>query len=58
MNGSQDGYIMRIKLPIGTKGVLGGYDEYLLPRNAQIKVVKINNVNGVKIADCEYILPH
>ena len=58
VNGSQDGYIMRIKLPIGTKGVLGGYDEYLLPRNAQIKVVKINNVNGVKIADCEYILPH
>lgn len=51
------GALMRIKLPKGTKGVLGGINEYLLPRNTQIKINKIETVNGVKIADCEYILP-
>lgn len=51
------GTLMRIKLPKGTKGVLGGLNEYLLPRNSQIKINKIETINGVKIADCEYILP-
>ena len=52
-----DGVLMRIKLPKGTKGVLGGHHEYLLPRNSKIKVNKINLIDGIKVADCEYILP-
>jgi len=51
------GALMRIKLPKGTKGVLGGIKEYLLPRNSQIKINKIEMVDGIKIMDCEYILP-
>lgn len=54
---TEDGVLMRIHLPKGTKGVLGGHNEYLLPRNSQIKVNKIEIINGVKVADCEYILP-
>ena len=50
--------LMRIKLPKGTKGIYGGYDEYLLPRNSQIKINKMEVVDGVKIMDCEYILPN
>ena len=52
------GGLMRIKLPKGTKGIYGGYDEYLLPRNSQIKINKMEVVDGVKIMDCEYILPN
>lgn len=55
--GENGGVLMRIKLPAGTKGILGGYSEYLLPRNSQIKVNSIKIVDGHKIADCEYILP-
>ncbi len=51
------GGLMRIKLPKGTKGIYGGYDEYLLPRNSQIKINKMEVVDGIKIMDCEYILP-
>ena len=57
LDGDTDGVLMRIRLPKGTRGVLGGYDEYLLPRNNKIKVNKIDIVDGYKIADCEYILP-
>ena len=46
---------LRIKLPKGTKGLNVNYSEFVLPRGAQIKVNKIDRVNG--IADCEYILP-
>ncbi|MFI3300585.1 MAG: ADP-ribosyltransferase [Candidatus Gastranaerophilales bacterium] len=53
-----DGVLMRINLPKGTKGVLGGYDEFVLPRNSQIKINKIDIIDGVKVADCEYILPN
>jgi len=52
-----DGVLMRIHLPKGTKGVLGGYNEYLLPRNSKIKINKMHLIDGIKIADCEYILP-
>lgn len=51
------GLLMRIKLPKGTKGILGGYEEFLLPRNSQIKINKIETVDGHRVADCEYILP-
>lgn len=54
---SNDGVLMRIHLPKGTKGLLGGFDEFLLNRDSKIKVVKMNLINGVKVADCEYILP-
>lgn len=50
------GALMRIKLPKGTKGVLGGYSEFLLPRNNKIKINKIEMVDGVKVMDCEYVL--
>ena len=50
------GALMRIKLPKGTKGVLGGYNEYLLPRDSRIKVNKIEVIDNIKIMDCEYIL--
>ena len=53
-----DGVLMRIHLPKGTKGVLGGHNEYLLPRNSKIKINKINLIDGIKVADCEYILPN
>lgn len=52
-----NGVILRIKLPKGTKGVLGGYKEFVLPRNSSIKINKLETVEGVKIADAEYILP-
>ncbi len=52
-----DGVLMRIHLPKGTKGVLGGHNEYLLPRNSQIKINNIEVIDGVKVANCEYILP-
>ncbi len=52
-----DGVLMRIKVPKGTKGILGGHNEYLLPRNSKIKVNKVSLTDGIKIADCEYILP-
>lgn len=51
------GIAMRIHLPKGTKGVYGGYYEYLLPANSTIKVNKIEIIDGIKVADCEYILP-
>lgn len=57
MNKECGGVLMRIKLPKGTRGIYGGYAEYLLPRNSQIKINKIEVVDGHKIADCEYILP-
>ncbi len=51
------GALMRIKLPKGTKGVLGGYDEFILPRGTQLKINKVEEVDGIKILDCEYIQP-
>ncbi len=52
-----NGVIMRIKLPKGTKGIYGGYNEYILPRDSQIKINSIETINGYKVADCEYLLP-
>ena len=49
--------LMRIHLPKGTKGVLGGSYEYILPRNTKLKIVSTETINGVKVANCEYILP-
>lgn len=49
--------LMRIHLPKGTKGVLGGSYEYILPRNSKLKIVSTETINGVKVANCEYILP-
>lgn len=54
----ENGVLMRIKLPKGTKGILGGHNEFLLSRNAKIKVNKLDIIDGTKVADCEYILPH
>lgn len=51
------GALMRIRLPKGTKGVRFGCDEFLLPRGSQIKINKIEIVGGMKIVDCEYVLP-
>lgn len=59
------GYIMRIKLPKSTLGVdarrftgkdliAGNNAEFILPRNAKIKVVGIDESNNV--LECEYIL--
>lgn len=50
-----EGIVMRIHLPKGTKGVKLDYEEFLLPRNSKIKINSIQEVNGVKVADCEYI---
>ncbi len=52
-----DGVLTRIRLPKGTKGVFGGNNEYLLPRNSQIKINNIEVIDGLKVANCEYILP-
>ena len=52
-----NGIIMRIHLPKGTKGVKLDYEEFLLPRNSKIKINSIQEVDGVKVADCEYLLP-
>ncbi len=52
-----NGVVMRIRLPKGTKGILGGHNEYLLPRNSEIKVLKLDTIGGVKVAECEYVLP-
>ena len=63
------GYIMKITLPKGTKGIdyrgikkpngnllLGGkQSEFLLPPNSKIKINKIDAIN--QILECEYILP-
>ena len=49
--------LMRIHLPKGTKGVLGGSYEYILPRNTKLKIVSTETINGVNVANCEYILP-
>lgn len=60
------GYVMRIKLPKGTKGLDcrrsigrdldGGYNaEFILPRNSQFKIVSIDKKQ--RIMECEYILP-
>ena len=57
-NGSTEGALMRIHLPAGTKGAFGGCNEFLLPRNSQLRVIKTSLINGVKVSDCEYILPH
>ena len=48
---------MRIRLPKGTKGVRFGCDEFLLPRGSEIKINKVEIVGGMKIVDCEYVLP-
>ena len=61
--GSGKGYVMRINLPKGTKGIdvraagvrKGFQSEFMLPPNSQIKVNKIDHVN--QIIECEYILP-
>ena len=57
------GYVMRIKLPKGTKGIdmrgtsvrNGNQSEFMLPPNSQIKVNKIDHAN--QILECEYIVP-
>lgn len=60
------GYVMRIKLPKGTKGLDcrrsigrdldGGYNaEFILPRNSQFKIISVDN--NQRIIECEYILP-
>ena len=57
------GYVMRITLPKGTKGLdyrgvdlFGGKkSEFVLPPNSEIKVNKIDHVN--QIMECEYKLP-
>lgn len=51
------GALMRIRLPKGTKGVRFGCDEFLLPRGSEIKINKVEIVGGMKIVDCEYVLP-
>lgn len=51
------GALMRIRLPKGTKGVRFGCDEFLLPRESKIKINKVEIVGGMKIVDCEYVLP-
>jgi len=53
---SSNGYIFKIKLPKGTKIAMNG-DEGVLPRNSQFKVIKVYEVDGVKVADLEYLLP-
>lgn len=60
------GYILRIRLPKGTKGFdyrrCSGHDSpkginalYVLPENSEIKIRHVNNDS--RIVDCEYILP-
>ncbi|MBO5947753.1 hypothetical protein J6Q66_02835 [bacterium] len=57
------GYVMRITLPKGTKGLDyrgvdlfdGKQSEFVLPPNSEIKVNKIDHVN--QIMECEYKLP-
>lgn len=60
------GYVMRIKLPKGTKGLDcrrsigkdldGGYNaEFILPRNSQFRIVAVDK--NQRILECEYILP-
>lgn len=53
LNGN--GVLMRIKLPKGTKPLIFT-NEILLPRDSKIKANKLETVEGIKIADCEYIL--
>ena len=55
---SSNGLFMKIKVPKGTKGIYGGIEEFILPRDTQIKINSINIVDGYKVADCEYILPN
>lgn len=50
-----EGALMRIKLPKGTKPIVYA-DECLLPRNSQLKINKVQFIDGVKIVDAEYIL--
>ena len=63
---NNSGYIMRIKLPKGTKGLDcrrsigkdldGGYNaEFILPRNSQFRIKAIDK--SQRIIECEYILP-
>ena len=51
-----DGVLMRIKLPKGTKALIQT-DECVLPRNSELKINKVQFIDGVKIVDAEYILP-
>ena len=55
---ASNGLLMKIKVPKGTKGIYGGIEEFILPRDTQIKINSINIVDGYKVADCEYILPN
>lgn len=61
--GFTKGYIMKIHLPKGTKGLDyrgvdlfdGHQSEFILPPNSEIKVKKIDHAN--QIMECEYKLP-
>jgi len=57
-------YVMRIKLPTGTRGanfkkcqpyLYGENEEFLLPRNSKFKIAKVNK--DTKVIEAEYILP-
>lgn len=61
--GASKGYVMRIKLPKGTKGIDyrgidlfdGGQSEFVLAPNSEIFIKKIDHAN--QIMECEYKLP-
>lgn len=53
-----DGILFRIHLPKGTKGVMLNDNEFLLPNSSKLKIKSIETINGIKIAQCEYILPN
>ena len=52
-----EGVLMKIKLPKGTKCIYSG-DEAVLPRNSKFKINDVEYIDGVKIVNCEYILPN
>lgn len=51
------GVILRIKLPKGTKAIIDT-DECLLPRNSELKINNVQYIDGVRVADAEYVLPN
>ena len=61
--GASKGYVMRIKLPKGAKGIDyrgvdlfdGGQSEFVLAPNSEIFIKKIDHAN--QIMECEYKLP-
>lgn len=51
------GVILRIKLPKGTKAIIER-DECLLPRDSELKINNVQYIDGVRVADAEYVLPN